>query len=134
ERKGSATENEDHTEDAKRPATEYTEDREDAKRSATEYTEHTEDAKRSATEYTEYTEYEGRHGWRAVRPWALHGLALALLPWLHTRFAVLAATLGGLILVRLARVPDAMAKAIAFLIPPAVSAVAWMFFFVVLYG
>src|SRR5262249_4437014 len=89
---------------------------------------------RSATEYTEYTEYEGRHGWRAVRPWALHGLALALLPWLHTRFAVLAATLGGLILVRLARVPDAMAKAIAFLIPPAVSAVAWMFFFVVLSG
>jgi hypothetical protein len=70
----------------------------------------------------------------SIRPWFLHGLALALLPWMHTRFSVLAATLGGLILVRLARVPNAMAKAIAFLLPPAVSAVAWMFFFAVLYG
>jgi hypothetical protein len=66
--------------------------------------------------------------------WAAHGLALALLPWMHTRFSVLAATLGGLILVRLAHVPKAMAKAIAFLLPPAVSAVAWMFFFAVIYG
>jgi hypothetical protein len=67
-------------------------------------------------------------------PWFVHGLALALLPWMHTRFSVLAATLGGLILVRLARVPNPMAKAIAFLLPPAVSAVAWMFFFAILYG
>jgi hypothetical protein len=69
-----------------------------------------------------------------LMPWLLHGLALALLPWMHTRFAVLAATLGGLILVRLAHVPKAMVKAIAFLLPPAVSAVAWMFFFAVIYG
>jgi hypothetical protein len=66
--------------------------------------------------------------------WAAHGFALSLLPWMHTRFAVLAATLGGLILVRLAHVPKAMLKAIAFLLPPAVSAVAWMFFFAVIYG
>jgi hypothetical protein len=67
-------------------------------------------------------------------PWFLHGLALALLPWMHTRFAVLAATLGGLILVRLARTPNAMTKAIAFLAPSAASAVAWLFFFAIVYG
>jgi hypothetical protein len=67
-------------------------------------------------------------------PWLLHGAALASLPWLHTRFAVLAAALGGLILVRLARAAHPVPKAIAFLSIPAVSALAWLFFFVVLYG
>ena len=43
-------------------------------------------------------------------PWLLHGAALAALPWLHTRFVVLAATLGGLILVRLARAPNPFAR------------------------
>jgi hypothetical protein len=66
--------------------------------------------------------------------WAAHGFALSLLPWLHTRFSVLAATLGGLILVRLARAPNAVGKAIAFLAAPALSALAWLFFFVVIYG
>lgn len=66
--------------------------------------------------------------------WALHGLALALLPWMHTRFAVLAGTLGGLIMVRIARVPNPLAKAVAFLIAPAVSALAWLFFFAIVYG
>jgi hypothetical protein len=72
----------------------------------------------------------------ASRPltWAFYGAALALLPWMHTRFSVLAATLGGLILVRLAHVPKSIHKAIAFLMPPAISAVAWMFFFAVIYG
>jgi hypothetical protein len=73
-------------------------------------------------------------GGPGVWVWAAHGFALSLLPWMHTRFSVLAATLGGLILVRLARVPNAMAKAIAFLAPPAVSGVAWLFFFAVIYG
>ena len=67
-------------------------------------------------------------------PWLLHGAALAALPWLHTRFAVLAATLGGLILVRLARAPNPFAKATAFLAVPAVGALAWMGFFLVVYG
>ena len=66
--------------------------------------------------------------------WALHGLALALLPWMHTRFAVLAGTLGGLIMVRIARVPNPLAKAVAFLVAPAVSALAWLFFFAIIYG
>jgi hypothetical protein len=70
----------------------------------------------------------------AALPWFLHGVALATLPWLHTRFAALAATLGGLVLVRLARTPNAIGKAIAFLAAPALSAIAWMFFFAVIYG
>lgn len=68
------------------------------------------------------------------RPWFFHGLALALLPWMHTRFAVLAGTLGGLVLLRVARALNPVAKAIAFLSAPAVSAVAWLFFFTILYG
>jgi len=71
---------------------------------------------------------------RDTVPWFLHGLALALLPWMHTRFAVLAGTLGGLILVRIARVSNPLGKAVAFLAAPAVSALAWLFFFTILYG
>jgi len=67
-------------------------------------------------------------------PWFLHGAALALLPWMHTRFAVIAATLGGLVLLRLSRTPNPLAKAIAFLAVPAASALSWLFFFVIVYG
>lgn len=70
----------------------------------------------------------------SASPWFLHGLALATLPWLHTRFAALAATIGGLVLVRLARTANPLGKAIAFLAAPAISAIAWMFFFAVIYG
>ena len=70
----------------------------------------------------------------SIAPWFLHGVALATLPWLHTRFAALAATIGGLVLVRLARTPNPLGKAIAFLAAPATSAIAWMFFFAVIYG
>jgi hypothetical protein len=66
--------------------------------------------------------------------WLLHGLALATLPWMHTRFAVLAATLGGLVLVRIARTSNPLANAIAFLAVPAASALGWLFFFTVIYG
>jgi hypothetical protein len=71
---------------------------------------------------------------RSWMPWLWHGAALALLPWLHTRFVVLAATLGGLILVRLARAPNPFAKASAFLAVPAVGALAWIGFFLIVYG
>lgn len=67
-------------------------------------------------------------------PWFLHGLALAALPWMHTRFSVLAATIGGLALIRLTAAPNAVAKAIAFLVAPALSAVAWLWFFLYVYG
>jgi hypothetical protein len=73
----------------------------------------------------------GDSGWGV---WVLHGMALALLPWMHTRFAVLAGTLGGLVLVRMARVRNQLGKAVAFLAVPALSALAWLFFFTIIYG
>ena len=72
--------------------------------------------------------------WPSWFPWLLHGAALAALPWMHTRFAVLAATLGGLVLVRLARASNPVGKACAFLTIPAASAAAWLGFFLVVYG
>lgn len=74
---------------------------------------------------------DGRGAWL---PWLLHGAALAALPWLHTRFAVLAATLGGLILLRLSKTPNPLVKATALLAVPAMSALAWLLFFLVVYG
>jgi hypothetical protein len=70
----------------------------------------------------------------ALRPWLLHGAALALLPWLHSRFAVLAAALGSLILLRLGSTKNPAGKAVAFLSIPAISAVLWAGFFVAIYG
>ena len=69
-----------------------------------------------------------------LAPWFLHGAALALLPWMHSRFAVLACSLGALILLRLAAVKRPAEKAVAFLSIPSVSAIAWIAFFVVIYG
>ena len=65
---------------------------------------------------------------------ALHGAALALLPWLHTRFVLLAAALGVCVVARLATRPDRTRLARAFLAVPAVSAVAWFSYFYVVYG
>jgi hypothetical protein len=67
-------------------------------------------------------------------PWLLHGAALACLPWLHSRFALLAASLGALILLRLAHTRHPLGKAVAFLIVPAIGAIAWIGFFIVIYG
>jgi hypothetical protein len=80
------------------------------------------------------TDFERESNTRSWMPWLWHGVALALLPWLHTRLAVIAATLGGVVLIRLARSPNAVAKASAFLAVPAMSALAWLMFFVVIYG
>jgi len=62
------------------------------------------------------------------------GLALALLPWLHTRFAVTAGALGLVILARQITAADRVRRVIAFAAPPIVSAIAWFSFFYVLYG
>ena len=70
----------------------------------------------------------------AAWPWLLHGVALAFLPWLHTRFALLAGGIGALVLLDLARTRNPAAKATAFLIVPSLSAVAWMSFFIAIYG
>lgn len=71
----------------------------------------------------------GRIRWIAV------GAALALLPWLHTRFALISAVVGVLLLMRLVRLkPDTTSRILAFLLVPAVSAVAWFGFFRAVYG
>jgi hypothetical protein len=72
-------------------------------------------------------------------PLAVTGAALAALPWLHTRFAVLAAGFGLAIGWRLVTdtAPDTASRArrlAAFLVVPAVSALAWFGFFWSVYG
>ena len=58
---------------------------------------------------------ERTNGADSAWPWLLHGAALALLPWLHTRFALLAGSIGALVLLDLARTRNPAGKATAFL-------------------
>jgi hypothetical protein len=67
-------------------------------------------------------------------PWWLHGAALALLPWIHTRFALIAGSLGALIILRLSTTRNPAGKAVAFLTIPAISAICWIGFFIAVYG
>ena len=61
------------------------------------------------------------------------GAGLALLPWMHTRFAVTAAALGVVIVARQAAAPDKVRRIAAFVVAPAISALAWFSFFYVIY-
>jgi hypothetical protein len=79
-------------------------------------------------------EQERENGWERALPWLFHGLALAALPWLHSRFALLAGTLGALVLLRLSPTKNAAGKAVAFLSIPTISAICWLGMFVVIYG
>ncbi len=65
--------------------------------------------------------------------------ALAALPWLHTRFSVLAGALGVVVLVLMLRdqarpMADRLRRVALFSAIPAVSAVAWLSMFYILYG
>ena len=77
---------------------------------------------------------EARDGTTRLWPWLLHGAALSALPWLHTRFAVLAATIGALVLLRLPATKEPAGKAVAFLAVPAIGALAWVAYFIAIYG
>ena len=77
---------------------------------------------------------ESGSGETRVKPWILHGAALALLPWLHSRFAVLAGGFGALVLLRLSATRNPAGKAVAFLSVPTISAVLWVGYFVAIYG
>ncbi len=79
-------------------------------------------------------EQERENGSERALPWLLHGLALAALPWLHSRFAFLAGTLGALVLLRLSSTKNPAGKAVAFLSIPTISAICWLGTFVVIYG
>jgi hypothetical protein len=54
----------------------------------------------------------------------LAGAALALLPWLHTRFAIIAVALGGCIALRLLGSAEGRSRLPLFLSVPAISAIA----------
>ena len=62
------------------------------------------------------------------------GAALALLPWLHTRFALTAGVAGLLMLARLWTQPRRWSRSACFLAVPVVSAAAWFVFFQLTYG
>ena len=62
------------------------------------------------------------------------GAALALLPWLHTRFALLAAALGVIVIARLASRPAAPVRIAAFLAIPSVAALTWFTYFWLIWG
>ncbi|HYE85207.1 MAG TPA: hypothetical protein VEA16_02540, partial [Vicinamibacterales bacterium] len=62
------------------------------------------------------------------------GSALAMLPWLHSRFAVLAGVLGLLIVMRLFGRPRAIVSIAAFASVPLVAAAGWLTFFYVIWG
>lgn len=79
-------------------------------------------------------EREARDHSESIVPWFWHGTALAVLPWLHTRFAVLAGGIGALVLLRMSLPKNAPTKAFAFLAVPAVSFAGWMAYFIKIYG
>jgi hypothetical protein len=62
------------------------------------------------------------------------GAVLATLPWLHSRFAVLAAVIGVLIVIRLRQRPSPWSRIFAFLVVPAVAGAAWFAFFYLIWG
>ncbi len=69
-------------------------------------------------------------GWR----WLGTGAALATLPWLHTRFAVVAGVLGLALVLRLIRRPEGRRDIARLLAVPAVSAAGWFTYFWLIYG
>ncbi len=62
------------------------------------------------------------------------GSALAVLPWLHTRFAVLAGLLGVMVAIRLAARTRPAASIAMFLAVPAVAGAAWFGYFWLIWG
>jgi hypothetical protein len=69
--------------------------------------------------------------------WALRGAALAVLPWLHTKFAVFLALFSIAHALRLfaqVRGSARLRVAAAFLAPIAISGILWLYFFYAIYG
>jgi hypothetical protein len=66
-----------------------------------------------------------------IRTWMWRGLALAMLPWLHTKFVILLAAMSAALLLRVYRNPRAAAALAA---APAVSVALWIYSFYLLYG
>jgi hypothetical protein len=71
---------------------------------------------------------------RGRRALAVAGAVLAALPWLHTRFALVAGALGLSIGLRLAAQPDRLLRVSSFLVVPLVGAAAWFGYFWAIWG
>jgi hypothetical protein len=69
-----------------------------------------------------------------ARAWVATGAALAFLPWLHTRFAVLAAAFGAVLALRAHQGAGGWRDGVRLLAVPVVSAAAWFGYFQVIYG
>lgn len=70
----------------------------------------------------------------SARMLTLVGTALAVLPWLHSRFAVIAALLGLIIIARLLQRSNAMKRIAALLAVPVIAGLGWFAFFYLIWG
>jgi hypothetical protein len=70
----------------------------------------------------------GRTRWFAI------GTALALLPWVHTRFAIISAALGLVLVLRMLGDKRARSCIVPFLLPAIIGAILWFSFFRAVYG
>ena len=68
---------------------------------------------------------------RSPVTWAWRGVALSILPWLHTKFVVFLALFAAALALRLLRRPKSLA---AFAIPVAVVSALWLYSFYAIYG
>ena len=92
------------------------------------------DAREAAQRAGPSPEPGSRQPERPWRWWLAAGMACAALPWLHPRYAVLAGSLGVILLGRIMSRPRALGRACAFLALPALSAAGWFAYFYVIYG
>jgi hypothetical protein len=75
-----------------------------------------------------------RHGTAGLTSWLFVGAALAALPWLHTRYALLAGVLGLALVITLVRLPGGRSASVALLAVPIASALGWFGYFWAIYG
>lgn len=68
---------------------------------------------------------------RSPTSWAMRGLALSALPWLHTKFVVFLAIFASALALRVWRRPSLL---VAFGVPIAISGVLWLYSFYAIYG
>jgi hypothetical protein len=62
------------------------------------------------------------------------GVALGVLPWLHTRFALIAGVAGLCMVLRILQRRDRWRSLAAFVTPPVILAIAWFSYFWIIYG
>ncbi len=69
-----------------------------------------------------------------MRHLVIGAAALSVLPWLHARFALIAAALGAAIALRLLSGANGVRRVLAFLVLPALAAASWFLYFWIIWG